>query len=114
MKTISFLLLSLVATLSLAGDLKDASSQYIENRNYESLEQLSNAIKTGMSKAEVEELLGEADYSPTEGIFYYSSDRYIEHAKRPRTNIGLVVTYNTKSKQSLQVLKTHKLGPIGE
>ena len=99
---------------SFSVDLNEASSNYIKNRSYESLELLSKTIKIGMTKTEVQKLLGEADYSPTEGIYYYSSGRYINHENRPRTIVGLVVTYGETSKQNLQVVKEIKLGPIGE
>jgi hypothetical protein len=65
------------------------SARYKKSRDYRSLRVLTKRLKVGMPRAKVEEVLGEPDYSPVEGQYYYSSDR--ENSKG--VILGLVVEY---------------------
>jgi hypothetical protein len=63
----------------------------------------------------VEALLGEPDYSPSEGIYYFSSDRreYSKEAERELT-IGLVVEFRDSDGKVTGRVESWRLGPIGE
>jgi len=76
-----------------------AGSSYRIHKDYVSLELISKHLHRGMSRSEVESLLGEADYSPIEGQYYYSSDRREavgseqEQDTQMTVPVGLVVEY---------------------
>lgn len=72
-----------------ASNWRRHSALYKRSRNYASLRVLVKRLKVGMSQQTVERLLGEPDYSPIEGQFYYSSDR----KNAGGVTIGLVVEY---------------------
>jgi outer membrane protein assembly factor BamE (lipoprotein component of BamABCDE complex) len=63
----------LVLAASCAGALERASRRYKQDRDDASLETIVRSLHTGMSKTEVESLLGPPDYSPTDGQYNYSS-----------------------------------------
>lgn len=57
-------------------DLQKYSATYKAKRDYKSLKILTQkALFIGLIKEKVVEILGEPDYSPTEGLYYYSSDK---------------------------------------
>lgn len=60
---------------SCASALQRASHRYQQDRDHASLETITRSLHIGMSKAEVESLLGPPVYSPTEGQYNYSSSR---------------------------------------
>ena len=60
---------------SCARTLERASHRYQHDRDYASLETITRSLHVGMSKAEVEALLGPPVYSPTDGQYNYSSTR---------------------------------------
>jgi hypothetical protein len=57
-----------------------------------------------MPRAEVEQLLGEPDYSPTDGQYYYSSNR---------NKLGLVVDYRIDGEATSQ-LQRFGMETLGE
>ena len=70
-----------------------------------------------MSQSEVEGVLGEAEYSPTEGQYYYSSDK----RNADGITIGLVVEYRKTEYRSDDIhttvtgkLESFTLMAIGE
>ena len=65
----------LLLAASCASALERASHRYKQDRDYASLETIAHSLRTGMSRAEVEALLGSPDYSPTDGQYNYSSSR---------------------------------------
>jgi hypothetical protein len=71
-----------------------------------------------MKRTVVEDLLGEPDYSPVEGQYYYSSDRkdYVEAegTKDTQVTIGLVIDYRDNNGVVTEQLQTFQIGPIGE
>jgi hypothetical protein len=95
--------------------LTDAGKNYRQHRDYPSLQMVTESLKKGMSRRFVESLLGEADYSPTDGVYCYSSDRmeYSEEAGREFV-VGLIVEYRTESGKVTDRLESWQLGPIGE
>ena len=93
------------------------SARYRKTRDYRSLKILIKRLKVGMPRARVEEVLGEPDYSPVEGQYYYSSDR--KNSKG--VTIGLVVEYRKTEYRGGDIhtvitgrLESFILMPIGE
>lgn len=109
--------LLLVGCNTQAQEPEQASRSYKAHRDYPSLEVLSGHLRKGMVRSEVEELLGEADYSPIEGQYYYSSDRS-EMAgsgkERMNVTVGLVVDYRDDQGKLTGQLQSFWLGRIGE
>ncbi|UTW45128.1 hypothetical protein KFE80_12280 [bacterium SCSIO 12696] len=107
-------------------ELENASASYKSNHDYESLAKIHASLTEGMRKSDVEMLLGESDYSPIEGQYYYSSDRYspIEGSGNPPTtaNVGLIVEYRITEYPGDGTIKSiltdrlqgYYFGPIGE
>ena len=94
-----------------------ASSSYRIHKDYASLELISRHLHRGMSRSEVESLLGEADYSPIEGQEYYSSDRReaVGSGKELRyITVGLVVEYRDEQGELTGQLQRFWLDRIGE
>lgn len=77
---------------------------------------LLSRIRLGMTRPEVEKLLGPHDYSPIEGHYYYAlSGRKTEEG----TPVGLIVEYRRVNVSTGEMVETGKLeslsrGPIGE
>lgn len=110
--------ISFVLVACAGQSVQQASASYKKNHDYASLEKIVANIDKGMKRAKVENLLGEPDYSPTEGQYYYSSDRRQtiegpDHGVREVT-VGLVVEYRDKNDNLTNELQDFKLGPIGE
>jgi hypothetical protein len=111
------LMLALVACPSPSRSLTDASASYRNQRDYASLATIHSHLAKEMPRTEVERLLGEPDYSPTEGQYYYSSDRKeasTSPADRPPATLGLVVDYRDANGAVTNRLQRFTLGPIGE
>lgn len=93
------------------------SVRYQKTRNYRSLKVLVRQLKIGMPRSKVECFLGEPDYSPVEGVYYYSSDKM--NAKG--ITLGLVVEYRKTEYRRDQIrtkvtgkLESFTLMPIAE
>ena len=68
-----------------------------------------------MDRQSVERLLGEPDYSPIDGQYYYSSDRTSSMADQGReADLGLIVDYRDPEGAVTESLYEYWLGPIGE
>ena len=98
--------------------LEEASHSYKMNRDYTSLEIIYSNLAKGMKRSDIEHLLGESDYSPIDGQYYYSSNReeYPEDGDIDRGGvpIGLVVDYRNGQGMLTEELQTFWIGPIGE
>lgn len=98
------------------GEPAAASASYRQRHDFESLSRLLGHVRLGMTKAEVEKLLGPPTYSPIEGQSYYvAADRRTPEG----TPVGLVVDYRrTDPRTGEEIasgrLETFWLGPIGE
>lgn len=115
LSTITFLSIVIFSCASVdTSGIAFYSKHYKENRKYEHLEFIFNTLKVGMSKKKIEVLLGEADHSPIEGLYYYSSDKY-EYSKLidREQPVGAVLDYR-KSGVLTDRLQEFTLGPIGE
>ncbi|WP_133511610.1 hypothetical protein [Candidatus Thiosymbion oneisti] len=95
--------------------IESAGAEYRRNRSYKSLEVIYKSLFPGMQRKEIERLLGEPDYSPGGGQYYYSSDRsvYVEEQEW-EVVVGLVVDYRDKNDAITETLQEFWLGPIGE
>ena len=97
--------------------VKWAGSSYRTEKDYASLELISRHLHRGMTRSEVEELLGKADYSPIEGQEYYSSDRREAAGsgkERRFITVGLVVEYRNDQGELTGQLQKFRLGRIRE
>jgi outer membrane protein assembly factor BamE (lipoprotein component of BamABCDE complex) len=108
----SILLAGCLASFS---TLENASENYKLNKNYASLEAIYRTFTKGMLRQEVETLLGDPDYSPIDGQYYYSSDHseYSEDQQRD-IGVGLVVDYRDSDGNVTDRLQDFWLGSIAE
>ncbi|MCP4114126.1 MAG: hypothetical protein GY737_01770 [Desulfobacteraceae bacterium] len=118
MNRISYLLFITVLLVGCSASLssiEDASAKYKLDKGYKSLEILYNNFYKGMQRKEVERLLGEPDYSPINGQYYYSSAQsvYSEDQKR-EVVVGLVIDYRDINGTITESLQNFWIGPIGE
>jgi hypothetical protein len=93
------------------------TERYRKTRDYKCLRALVKRLRLGMPQSGVEALLGEPDYSPIEGQYYYSSNRRAANGE----TIGLVVEYRRidARRDPMEMTQTGKLEwfevmPIGE
>ena len=100
--------------------LQKASSSYKKNRDYESFKRISAHLSKGMRRAAVEHLMGEPDYSPAEGQYYYSSDHevYLEDSSISplKVPVGVVIDYRDANTDYTltEELQDFWMGQIGE
>ena len=110
--TLFFIVLLAACSSSL---LEDASAQYKRDKEYRSLQVIVENLSKGMPRKDVERLLGEPDYSPTNGQYYYSSSQSAYSKDQGRSvPVGLIVDYRDKSGELTATLHEFSLGPIGE
>ena len=98
-------------------ELDQASRSYKVQRDYASLVTMYKYLHKGMERIEVEALLGEADYSPVEGEYYYSSDRRETEnrgKKQISVPVGIVLDYRDEQGMPTDTLRTFRLDRIGE
>src|SRR5262249_27385294 len=86
-----------------------AKEKYIKDRDYISFCVLVKQLEIGMIQTEVENLLGEPDYSPIDGEYYYYSGK--ENSEN--TSIGLILEYRIDDRVTGK-LESFSLTPIGE
>lgn len=116
LKKLSWVLFGLIclSACSVANDLLDVSRSYQQRRDYASLHVIADQLSKGMSQQKVESLLGPPDYSPTSGVFLYSSDRreFSKDAGR-ELPVGLILEFRVSGKTT-DSLQSWSLGVIGE
>ena len=116
--TALFLILAFLAPacVSKSDALSRLAAGFQQNHDFQSLTLLLSHVRLGMTRVEVEKLLGRPDYSPIEGQYYYGlSDRKTEEG----TPVGLIVEYRRINYQTGETVASGKLeslilGPIGE
>lgn len=109
--------LLLVGCNTQAQELEPASRSYQAHRDYPSLAVISVHLRKGMARSKVIDLLGEPDYSPLAGQYYYSSDRRetVQHGKKEmQIPVGLIIDYRDEQGRVTKRLQTFQLGRIGE
>ncbi len=111
-----FLLLAMLGCGPRPDALSKLSASFRKNHDFQSLNSLAGHLKLGMPRAEVERMLGDPDYSPIEGQFYYASK---DRKTGKGTPVGLIVEYRRTNPKTGEVVETGRLeslylGPIGE
>ncbi|MCI5164401.1 MAG: hypothetical protein D3917_20800 [Candidatus Electrothrix sp. AX5] len=109
--------LLLVGCNTQAQELELASRSYKAHRDYPSLEVISVHLRKGMDQNNIIDLLGEPDYSPLAGQYYYSSDRQetVRHGKKEmQIPVGLVIDYRDEQGRATEQLQKFWLERIGE
>lgn len=95
--------------------IDDASEQYKKEKTYASLEVIYNNLSKGMPRQDVLRLLGEPDYSPTEGQYYYSSDKKaLDEGQEKQVTVGLVVDYRNDEDEITESLQGFSMESMGE
>ncbi len=111
----SSLIILLASCTTSALSIQNASAKYKLNRDHASLVIIYKSLSKGVSRVHVLALLGEPDYSPTEGLYYYSSSRRVYSKERDGdVVVGLVVDYRNDHDKLTKVLQEFWVGPIGE
>ena len=117
LKYYNILLVSIffVACSSNMEPLTAASNSYKQNKDYPSMKIIHESLSKRTLRNRVEALLGKPDYSPTEGLYYYSTTK-TEFSAEQNSNvtIGLIVDYRDNNDAITQSLQQYSLGPIGE
>lgn len=97
--------------------LEAIAGHYRAHRDYASLAGLIPALKLGMDRQDVEKLLGRPEYSPTDGQYYYGSDK-CDADGLPMT---LIVEYRVSEYTGDDIrtrmtnqLQSFTFGPVGE
>ncbi len=96
---------------------KLAGDSYKAHRDYASLEIIYRYLSKGMEQGAVEELLGEPDYSPIEGQYYYSSELRKTESRgeeQIEVTVGLIVDYRNKQGILTDKLQSFQMGSLGE
>lgn len=90
--------------------VEQARESYAANRDFSSLKVLHSQLSKGMSRADVETLLGQPTRSPLNGVYYYLSNQHGEND--PRARLGLVVEYIDSGGAVTDQLQSLWLGEI--
>lgn len=70
-------------------------------------------LEVGMTREEVEALLGNPDYSPTDGKYYYASSEKIYSTNQERElPIGLIIDYRSSNGDITGSLKNYWIGEL--
>jgi hypothetical protein len=82
------------ASATTGSQIARARASYKSRRDAASLLILFGRLRVGISRKEVERLLGKPSYSPIEGQYYYGSDAFCSHdVEGPSGPCGVVVEY---------------------
>jgi len=98
--------------------LTNTIQSYKTNRDYTSLQLIYKKLSNGLSRTEVDSLLGKPDYSPTEGQYYYLSDQKVPPEKNMESDltvpVGIVIDFRDKNGDETKYIQGLSIGPIGE
>lgn len=111
-----FLCLVFLSPLSCSAEdveVSNAIKSYQTKRDYQSLKTLYQKISVGEKCESVFALLGEPDYSPIEGQYYFSSDQQSQ-SKNTSGVLGLVVDCIDQNGVYTGKVEALTFGPIGE
>ena len=107
--------LMLVACTNTNESLTQYSKIYKKTKNYNSLEMIYNSLNMGDNRDKIENLLGEPDYSPIEGLYYYSSDKESYSDEQQRyVPVGVVLDYRGQDGIITNTLQKYSIGIIEE
>ena len=93
-------------------NVEQARVQYQQTQDIDSLQTLHKQLKQGLTRSEVEALLGAAQYSPTEGVDYYPVAQ--DSPQQQSANTGLVVEYINDQAEATDQVQRFWLGEVGE
>ena len=93
-------------------NVEQARVQYQQTQDIDSLQTLHKQLKQGMTRSEVESLLGAAQYSPTEGVDYYPVGQ--DSPQQNSSSTGLVVEYINEQAETTEQVQRFWLGEVGE
>jgi hypothetical protein len=95
--------------------IDNADGKYQKKNNYDRLEAIYQSLYEGMPRREVERLLGEPDYSPMDGQYYYVSDMVVYSENQGRNvAVGMFVDFRGRNDHVTDKLQAFWIGPIGE
>jgi outer membrane protein assembly factor BamE (lipoprotein component of BamABCDE complex) len=116
MRKLVMLISVFVACLACAGTIDQASASYKRNRDFVSLEKITHRLRKGMTLAQVQDLLGPEDSSPTDGVYIYSSDRrqFLKDIGREATVVLIVEFRIENGAKETSKLQSWEIMPIGE
>lgn len=107
-------LLALSFLLVGCGSSRSAGDHYRAHGDYRSLHAVSRHLAVGMPESEIESLLGEPEYWPTESQCYYGSDRRVPMDPILNATYTLVIEYTRQNESPGRVVADWFLGPISE
>lgn len=92
-----------------------ASERYNATRDVDSLELLSKTIEQGMSREQVESLVGEPDHVPVEGQAVYASNKRVPLGDTGLTGVvALILSYTDVEFVVRDTVQSISFKPIGE
>lgn len=96
-------------------DLETAGKNYRQHKDFASIEIINRTLSKGMPRRNIEKLLGTPDYAPTNGLFYYSTNKTVfDKTHNHKVNIGLIVDYRDKNSNPTETLQNFSIEQIGE
>lgn len=112
---ITLLILFIIGCYAGLSSIENDSAKYRHDKDYKSLEVIFKNLYKGMQRNEVERLLGEPDYSPIDGQYYYSSNKSVySKIQERKVPFGLVVDYRNRNGVITETLQNFWIGPVGE
>ena len=111
-------ILLLLASLACRSTAQRAGDTYKKQRDYKSLVVIYEHLEHGMTREQVEALIGQPDVTPEDGQAYYPSDRTeprdVAPGMREEVSVGLMVDYrNIETKKPTPTVQRFRLGPVG-
>lgn len=111
-------ILLLIASMACRSTAQRAGDTYKKQRDYKSLEVIYEHLERGMTRDQVESLIGKPDVTPEDGQAYYPSDRTeprdVAPGMREEVAVGLMVDYrNIETKKPTPTVQRFRLGPVG-
>lgn len=109
--------------LTLPEKISAASEEFRRSQSHDSLAVIFEYLQVGMSRDQVEYILGQPHYCPDKGVCYYYSDRFVPSPKPGlESPVVLGVDYlgpkiaedGDRDREVTSVLQEKYFGPIGE
>lgn len=108
---------AVVESTTTPSPLSRASQGYKEKKDFKNLQTIHNHLRIGMTRTEVEQLLGQKpDHSATEGQYVYIcvDQKGPSHGNHPPPPLGLIVDYRDKNGTLTNQLQSFSIEPISE
>ncbi|WP_086930275.1 hypothetical protein [Agarilytica rhodophyticola] len=89
------------------------SANYSTEKSLAQIQAVHNKLSIGMTKQEVDALLGNPDYSPEDGKYYYaSSEKLYLSSEEKELSVGLVIEYRNKDGSVSESLQNFWVGAL--